>query len=204
MGRPAKYDEDTVVASAMDQFWAAGFNGSSVDALVEGTGLNKHSLYQAFGGKDGLFLRVLREYLDIHSAASLAVFSRKRGYEALAGYFQGVLKKFDPRGCLVVNTAVELGNTDPECQRLMGGYYSQLAGCFAQAIKEGQEDGSIRGDIHPQDTAQWLLHAVQGLAVNARLGATQRPTARSILALLANSSATAPDAHGHQHHPRGC
>ena len=103
-----------------------------------------------------------------------------------------MLKKFDPRGCLVVNTAVELGDADPECQRLMLGYYKHLAACFAQAIKEGQEDGSIRGDLHPQDTAQWLLHAVQGLAVNARLGATQRPTAKSILALLANSSTTAP------------
>ena len=191
MARPTAYDEGTVVASALERFRAAGFNGSSVDSLVQGTRLNKHSLYHAFGGKDGLFLRALQEYLDTRGADSMAVFSRKRGYAALEGYFRAVLRTVDPRGCLVVNTAVELGDSHPECRRLMSGYYSTLAGCFARAIEEGQEDGSIRSDLHPRDTAQWLVRAVQGLAVSARLGGAHRPDARSILALLARPGAIA-------------
>jgi TetR/AcrR family transcriptional regulator, transcriptional repressor for nem operon len=191
MARPTTYDESAVVAAAMEQFRVAGFNGSSVDSLVQGSRLNKHSLYQAFGGKDGLFLRALQEYLDTHSADFMVVFSRKRGYAALDGYFRAVLKSSDPRGCLVVNTAVEMGDSNPECQRLMSGYYSELAACFARAIEEGQEDGSIRSDLQPRDTAQWLVRAVQGLAVSNRLGGARRPSAGSILALLAKPGAIA-------------
>lgn len=181
-----------MVTAALNQFWAAGFKGSSVDTLVGGTGLNKHSLYQAFGGKEGLFLRVLERYLSRYSLNYMAVFDQQRGFAALHDYFHAVLSQTEPRGCLVVNTAVELGDSDPDCQRLLTNYYNSLTDCLATAIEEGQQEGNIRAELDPRDTAVWLVRALQGLAVSSRLGSEQETSANSILALLANPGAVAP------------
>jgi TetR/AcrR family transcriptional repressor of nem operon len=192
MGRPASYDATAVEQAALEQFWAEGFKASSVDLLVAGTGLNKHSLYQAFGGKNGLFARVLERYLADFSQTFLDIFDRYRGYAALQEYLQAVLAKSDPRGCLLVNAAVELGESNPFSHRLITDYYARLARCFAQAIAAGQQDGDIRPELDPRATASWLVTAMQGLAVNSRLGGPQRNAAKSLLAMLANTAPTRP------------
>lgn len=188
MGRPASYDATAVEQAALEQFWAEGYKASSVDLLVAGTGLNKHSLYQSFGGKSGLFARVLERYLAEFSQTFLDIFDRHRGYAALQKYLQAVLVKPDARGCLLVNAAVELGASDPVSHRLITDYYARLAQCFTQAIAAGQQDGDIRSELDPRATASWLVTAMQGLAVNSRLGGLQRNAAKSLLAMLATTA----------------
>ena len=185
MGRPASYDATAVEQAALEQFWAEGYKASSVDLLVAGTGLNKHSLYQAFGGKSGLFARVLERYIAEYSQTFLSLFDRHRGIAALQKYLQAVLARSDARGCLVVNAAVELGESDPLCHQLITDYYARLAHCFAEAIAAGQQDGDIRPELDPRATASWLVTAMQGLAVNSRLGAKRRNAAKSLLTMLA-------------------
>jgi TetR/AcrR family transcriptional repressor of nem operon len=185
MGRPASYDATAVEQAALEQFWAEGYKASSVDLLVAGTGLNKHSLYQAFGGKSGLFARVLERYIAEYSQTFLSLFDRHRGIAALRKYLQAVLARSDARGCLVVNAAVELGESDPVCHQLITDYYARLAHCFAEAIATGQQDGDIRPELDPRATASWLVTAMQGLAVNSRLGAQRRNAAKSLLVMLA-------------------
>jgi TetR/AcrR family transcriptional regulator, transcriptional repressor for nem operon len=185
MGRPASYDATAVEQAALEQFWAEGYKTSSVDLLVAGTGLNKHSLYQAFGGKSGLFARVLERYLTDYSHTFLAVFEQHRGYAALRKYLQTVLSSRNPRGCLLVNAAIELGESDPACHRLITDYYERLERCFAEAIAAGQQDGDIRLELAPRATASWLVSAMQGVAVGSRLGSKQPAAAKSLLAILA-------------------
>ncbi|MBW3504546.1 TetR/AcrR family transcriptional regulator [Pseudomonas sp. NKUCC02_KPG] len=180
------------MTAALNQFWAEGFKGTSVDALVDCTGLNKHSLYQAFGGKTGLFLQVLERYLSCYAKGYLAIFAQQHGFAALSGYFHAVTSQIEPRGCLVLNTAMELGDSDPDCLRLLTNYYSNLTDCLATAIEEGQHEGNIRAELDPGDTAVWLVRALQGLAVGSRLGSEQKTNANSILALLATPGAVAP------------
>jgi TetR/AcrR family transcriptional repressor of nem operon len=185
MGRPASYDAGAVELAALEQFWAEGYKASSVDLLVAGTGLNKHSLYQAFGGKSGLFARVLERYLADYSQRFLSIFDRERGYAALQKYLRAVLAESDARGCLLVNAAVELGESDPVCHKLITDYYARLGHCFAEAIAAGQRDGAIRPELAPRAAAAWLVSAMQGLAVGSRLGTRQSVAAKSLLAMLA-------------------
>ncbi|HSB95178.1 MAG TPA: TetR family transcriptional regulator, partial [Spongiibacteraceae bacterium] len=74
MGRPISYDKTAVVGAALEQFWRAGFTATNIDTLIAGTGLNKHSLYQAFDGKTGLFIAALELYLAEYSQTYLAIF----------------------------------------------------------------------------------------------------------------------------------
>lgn len=64
MGRPRSFDEATAVGLAARVFAASGYEGTSVDDLVRGLGIHRGSLYQAFGSKRALYLRVLREHVD--------------------------------------------------------------------------------------------------------------------------------------------
>ena len=187
MGRPVSYDEDAVVNAALGQFWAAGFSACSIDALVGATGLNRHSLYQSFGGKSGLFTRVLERYLDDYSRALLTIFDRYTGVTALKRYFRAALSGFDGRGCLVANTAVELGDAEPAVHQLIAAYYGQVARCLVRAITQAQAAGDLRAELAPRATAWWLVRALHGLAVGARLGGQPALSADALLALLGAS-----------------
>jgi len=186
MGRPISYDKTAVVGAALEHFWRAGFKATNIDALVAGTGLNKHSLYQALGGKAGLFVAALELYLAEYSQIYLAIFDRYSGYRALAKFLQKVVAKSDPRGCFVVNTAVELGDSNPDCQRLIAAYYNDLTHRFAVAIEQGQQAEELRAELDPRATALWLVRSVQGLSVGMRLNSLQQANAKSILTLLVN------------------
>lgn len=61
MGRPRQFDIAQVLISARDAFATAGYNGTSIDDLLGATGLQRASLYQAFGSKRGLFVTILRD-----------------------------------------------------------------------------------------------------------------------------------------------
>ena len=179
-GRPAQYDRDAVIEGSMAEFWAQGFALSNVERLTQVSGLNRHSLYKAFGGKRGLFLDALRHYIDHVAATYVAMLEQGSGLDDLLAYFErisGVVAEqeaadgFDYRGCFLVNTAIELGRSDGDVAALLDGYYERIEQGFAGLIRRGQAQGSIRADLDPALIARWLRVTGQGLSVSARIGA---------------------------------
>jgi TetR/AcrR family transcriptional repressor of nem operon len=179
-GRPIAYEREAVIDGAMDEFWARGFALCDVERLTLASGLNRHSLYKAFGGKRGLFLEALRGYIERVSAAYLAMLEQGKGLDDLLAYFeliggavadQEVCEGYDHRGCLLVNTAIELGRSDSDVAALLDGYYARIERGFAGLIRRGQTQGSLRADLDPLITARWLRVTSQGMSVAARIGA---------------------------------
>ena len=68
MPRPPEYNRIDVVNAAMQVFWAEGYESSSIQKLLSAMGLNRGSLYAAFGDKEGLFLEALDMYVEIGRA----------------------------------------------------------------------------------------------------------------------------------------
>ena len=178
-GRPIGYERGGVVQGAMAHFWARGFGASDVDTLTRVTGLNRHSLYKAFGGKLGLFLDALLHYVEDVSAAYAEVLETGDGLAAIVAYFERITRGegaprgaqgFDQRGCLLVNTAIELGRSDPQVAELLDTYYARIESAFAGLIRRGQETGTIRRDLDPLVMARWLRVTGQGLSVSSRIG----------------------------------
>ncbi|QZP09403.1 TetR/AcrR family transcriptional regulator [Caenibius sp. WL] len=195
-GRPVSYDRDAVVDGAMVEFWARGFMTSDVEQLTQAAGLNRHSLYKRFGGKRGLFLEALRRYVDEVAAAYVAMLESGTRLDDLLAYFERISgaqgqaddpapQGFDHRGCFLVNTAIELGRTDPDVAALLDAYYARIEEGFAGLIRRGQEAGTIRGDLDPQITARWLRVTGQGLSVSSRIGAMPQDLAQMMRLTLA-------------------
>src|SRR6187402_1618698 len=108
-GRPRAYDPAQALARAAEVFWKAGYAGTSLDDLVEATGMNRPSLYAAFGDKRDLYLKTLERYreegreLARHALAGnpmLRVFLKRFYGKALELYLAG-----GPRGCYSIGTA---------------------------------------------------------------------------------------------------
>lgn len=176
-GRPRGFDEDVVLDRVLDLFWRQGFSGTSYGDLTGATGLNKPSLYAAFGDKEALFGAVLDRYVTGPQTQILETFARTpRFRDALDGFFRDFARLYTvegrPSGCLVVAAKAEAatpGFPDRLRERLIelseaGG--RQVAARIARAVAEG--------DL-PPDTDQAALQAYVaamglGMATAARSG----------------------------------
>ena len=193
MSRPIQYDLDAVTDKALAVFWRQGFTGSSVDQLIDATGLNKHSLYKTFNGKNGLFRRCLQRYIDTEAQPFLALLENNSGLTALSCYFDALCKPAKSAGgygCLIANTAIELGADHAVSSTVVKRYYRQLATLLSRAIEQGQATDEISKDIDAAAIAAWLVHMVQGLAISHRCHTPLPHSADTLLSLI--TAATSP------------
>jgi TetR/AcrR family transcriptional repressor of nem operon len=189
MARPRGFDEAEVLEAAQDCFWRAGYAATSIRDLAAATGLNPPSLYNAFGDKEALFLRCLDRYLDVSMRARIAEFEGAHPPRAaIEGFIAGIVarSRTDARGCLLVNTAVEVAPLAPGVAAAVGERLGELEAFFLRAVSAGQRAGTIH-QRPPQDLARLLLATVIGLRVLARAGAPSAAlegAARAVLATL--------------------
>ncbi|WP_380872487.1 TetR family transcriptional regulator [Sphingomonas sp. DBB INV C78] len=197
MSRPIAYDREAVIERATFQFWEHGFADCDVDTLTRSAGVNRHSLYKAFGGKAGLFTDALTFYIAHIAAPYIALIEKGDGLDAIIAYFEAatgaandaVVQGYDLRGCFITNTVAELGRSDPQVAAIIDGYYARMERAFAALIERGQAGGSIRADLDPVATARWLLLTTQGISVSARMGAPAPDFPGVVRAALAPQSA---------------
>jgi TetR/AcrR family transcriptional regulator, transcriptional repressor for nem operon len=179
MGRPREYDEEAVLAAAGEVFWARGYEATSTRALTECTGLTQASIYNAFGDKRGFYLRVLRYYLDrVLRERITRLESTLPPGRAIAMFFREIIDRSlaDPehRGCLLMNTAIEVTNDDPEMQRIVADETITIEHFFRRCVAAAKKSGEISTSQPAEDIARMLLALLTGLRVLARV----RPDAK--------------------------
>src|SRR6188474_3467159 len=118
-GRPPAYDAKTALTRAMEAFWDAGYAATSLDDLSEATGMNRPSLYGAFGDKRALYLETLERYTENGRRAMEQALDPERPIaEALANLYAAALALYfsggAPRGCFLIGTAVTEAVKNPE------------------------------------------------------------------------------------------
>src|SRR5260370_8021932 len=121
MGRPREFDPDAALARAMEAFWAKGYEGTSLADLVAATGLNKGSLYAAFGDKRRLYLAAMERYERDGIDRTVAILRDAADPSAaIAAMFDGVIaavERRDRRGCLLCNASLDPAPYDPAVDR---------------------------------------------------------------------------------------
>ena len=119
MARPREFDEDAVLNAAMGCFWERGYAATSVRDLAAEMGITGPSLYNAFGDKRALFRRVLERYVQHSTHARIArLKSSLPPKEAVTAFITEIVEHSlddrDRRGCLLVNSALEIAPHDAE------------------------------------------------------------------------------------------
>jgi len=170
MPRPREFEPEEVVAKAMDLFWRKGYQATSVQDLVDETGVNRASLYATFGDKHGLFLRSLAHYArsvvplraGILQQPGASVPQIREYFTAVANDFSGLGRD---RGCLMVNSAIELAVHDPEVSESVTDHLARLEAAFAGALRRAHERGEIPKSSNVPALARFLMSTAQGLMV---------------------------------------
>ena len=174
MVRPREFDEDEVVQHAMDVFWRQGFQGTSIQDLVNATGLLPGSLYGAFGDKHGLFIKALDAYGELTLKRLRSQF-RESGdpVEALRQFIReaGIdcqSQVFGDRGCLMGNTCTELAAHDEVARSRVEQFMVSLRDTMADALRRGQDLGTFDTGRDPNAVAAFIQCSLQGMAVLAK------------------------------------
>jgi len=174
MGRPRQFDVDQALSAALETFWKHGYEATSVADLTECMGLQKGSLYGTFGDKRQLYLAALARYQDLgleQIAAELRSDDSPRA--ALSAFFAGVVaratSKDGLRGCLWVNTAVELAPHDGELARQLRRHIERIEALFQDVLQRGQARREFTAELDPRAGSRHLASLLLGLAVLAKI-----------------------------------
>jgi TetR/AcrR family transcriptional repressor of nem operon len=174
MARPPTFDRTTVLDRAMAAFWSKGFEATSIQDLVRATGLQRGSLYAAFGDKRGLFDAALDRYATEVSARTFRPLDDEdAGLATLEAVFRRLAAgdRLAPApGCLVTNTAVDLAPHDTALKAVVEALLARLEARLRRVLQRAAAAGDLRPDVQPAAAAAQLLTLAQGLRVLHRLG----------------------------------
>jgi TetR/AcrR family transcriptional regulator, copper-responsive repressor len=192
-GRPRAYDPDTALARAMAAFWDAGYTATSLDDLSAATGMNRPSLYGAFGDKRALYLKTLAGYRAAARAALKTALAEERPLpEALRRVYAAALGLYlagdkGARGCFLIGTAATQAVLDPAVRAVFADGLHEIDAAFAARIHSAQERGELRRDADPAALARIASAILHTLALRARAGenrAALEATAEAGIALI--------------------
>ena len=172
MPRTKAFDTDEALDRALRIFWRNGYEGTSMQDLVDGMQINRASLYDTFGNKETLYLAALQQYQRQNQEQVQQLLTRHSSVRAaldelLETMIQGSLNDPEKKGCFVVNATTGLANRYEEVNRLVCDNEQQMAYTFADLIKRGQEQGEIGGDRDARTLSSYLFASLQGLRVLA-------------------------------------
>jgi TetR/AcrR family transcriptional repressor of nem operon len=172
MARPREFDETTVLEAAMNCFWAQGYELTSVRDLAQQMGITGASLYNAFGDKRSLYRRALDHYLEQSVHDRVGRLSKLPPFPAIRGFFDEIIERSvndkRRRGCLLVNSALEMAPHDPEFREIVAQEMIYLEAFFRQCIVAGQTDGTITSLRSADELSKLLLSVLLGVRVLAR------------------------------------
>lgn len=189
MVRKREFDTDKALDAAMHIFWVKGFEATSLTDLTTAMGIQRPSLYAAFGDKKELFEHVLRRYTTFHAAEIRARLGQGDSVrEAVQEIFEWIVAKGgagNPAyGCFCINTMVELAPHDPKFAVLTREHQMYLAVIFREVIERGQRSGELAGHINAGLAAQSLVVSMIGLTVLMKSGPDRQFVEQSIQAAL--------------------
>jgi AcrR family transcriptional regulator len=173
-GRPRAYDPELAIARAADIFWKAGYAGTSLDDLSEATGMNRPSLYAAFGDKRDLYLKTLEYYRNESRALArealadhppLRVFLKRFYGKALELYLEG-----GPRGCYSIGTAATVAAVDEGVRAFLAESMRTTDSFLKHQIEKAQERGEIAPDADAGALSYLASATLHTLAVRSRAG----------------------------------
>ena len=173
MPRTKEFEPGEVLDAAMQLFWCKGYAATSLRDLLDGMGIGYGSFYNTFGDKHALFLASLDRFRELRTSWIDEVLedSGLSGIEVVFRRTVDGLVGFEPRrGCLLANTAVELGPHDAEVAAKISRYVRHTEAVFERAVIRAQEAGEIPVDRDPRALARFLVNALHGLRVLARVG----------------------------------
>ncbi|MCG8412668.1 MAG: TetR/AcrR family transcriptional regulator [Pseudomonadales bacterium] len=180
MARPVEFEEAKVLTSAMEQFWKEGYEASSVQKLLDCTGINRGTLYNSFGDKETFFKSCVDQYNAIvEEQIANSLKNEKLGpWESIDTYFDlsilSISNKHRAMGCLLVNSLCESINYDRDMKRVIRSSLANIRKPLVVRLKQAQKKGKLKKGVSVESAADILINMLHGIRVNSRDGKNAR------------------------------
>ncbi len=180
-GRPRSFDELEALEKATQVFWSKGYDGVTIDDLVDGMGVGRPSLYAVFGDKRTLFLRVLRGYAEKKGAGvAKALLSPQPLRDSLASFLRYVVEttteKGSAVGCLLECVAPLVD--DAEVRQFLQNAAAGAVAMMERRFRDGIGAGELPSDFPVAARASQVVDLSRGLAMRARIGTPRKTLLR--------------------------
>jgi AcrR family transcriptional regulator len=176
-GRPRAYDPQTALQQALGVFWNTGYSGASLDSIATAAGMNRPSLYAAFGDKHALYIKALEQYWEFAAASmheALTDLDLPLA-EALQRFYEGQLSIYfsgdgQPRGCFAIGTATTEAVEDPQIREVLSDRLSRLDADLKVRLQAAKEAGELKDNADPAALAVLASSLLHSISIRARAG----------------------------------
>lgn len=170
MSRAREFDEEVAVQRAMRLFWRKGYDAATLPDLLKSMRISRGSFYNAFGTKREVLAQAIRRYMDSGMDGILVPLGepdagRKEIESAFARLVDYTASPKGRQGCLVGNTMTDLAMADPELRPILMTARTRVEDALTQAVKRGQDSGTIGCRDDPRAIGRFLLNTISGLMV---------------------------------------
>jgi AcrR family transcriptional regulator len=176
-GRPRVFDMDEALDKALEIFWKRGFEGASIAELTETLGINKPSLYAAFGNKEELFKKALSRYVAGPVAFIQEAINQPTAYEVAQNFLIKAVEFFTntkhPKGCLIVQAALSDSAESLMVKDLLAKYRYSYEHLLAKRFEKAKKEGDLPTDTNAETLAKFLSTLHQGMSVQVTSGASK-------------------------------
>ncbi|MGH8674211.1 MAG: TetR/AcrR family transcriptional regulator [Burkholderiales bacterium] len=176
MGRPRSFDFDKALDRALRVFWHKGYEGTSLSDLTGAMGINRPSLYAAFGDKETLFRKALDRYADGPAAYVREALNEPTARAVVERLLRGAIGlQTDPRnpqGCLMVQGALSCGEAADPIRQELNSRRAAAEAAIRRRFERAISDGDLAANADPADLARYVATVIQGMAVQAAGGAS--------------------------------
>lgn len=176
-GRPRAYDPQTALQQALGVFWSTGYSGASLDSIATAAGMNRPSLYAAFGDKHALYIKALEQYWEFAAAAMHEALTDNALTleQALMRFYEGQLSIYfsgegQPRGCFAIGTATTEAVEDAEIRDVLSDRLSRLDAELETRLRAAIDSGELKSDADPAALAVLASSLLHSISIRARAG----------------------------------
>ncbi len=173
MARQKAFDKEEVLDKAMYLFWKKGYNGTSMQDLVDHLGISRSSMYDTFGGKHNLFLNTLSRYQSRQAhQVDQALATEDELEDFLKSFFMGVVDECrqdeEHKGCFTVNTSVELAPHDEQIGAVVGEDINGFVEKFEKFFEKAQDSWQLASTENPKTLALMVYNTMAGIRLVSR------------------------------------
>ncbi|MBZ9612299.1 TetR/AcrR family transcriptional regulator [Rheinheimera maricola] len=176
VGRPRAFDMNTALEKALEVFWRKGYDGTSLSDLTEAMGINKPSLYAAFGNKEQLFLKAIELYESRPCSFFLPALEKPTAYQVaehmLYGAALNMADQAHPQGCVVVQGALSCSEAAATVKEALLNRRVEGEQKLRARFEQAKLDGDLPASADAETLARYLGTVLQGMAIQANNGAT--------------------------------
>lgn len=174
-GRPRQFEHGAVLMRALDVFWRQGYAATTIDNLATAMGLNKPSLYNAYGDKQTIYRQALAAFMaQVEQEVSAALASSADVREALTQFYQGALAVYCAQtpalGCFAICTATSEAVVHTDIGQDLAGIIAGLDAMLAARFTLARDAGQLASHPTPLERARLAQAMLHSLAVRSRAG----------------------------------